>query len=85
MTKYWDKGNKEAAAPVSNVLLKESQAHCQSPVTHSSHSSQSSQAAVDHPYLANIMRVLNELGFKVYILVSKSLLCHPLNASLIYR
>ncbi len=78
MSQYWDKPTGECTPPsTQNVLLSESQAHCQSPAAHSennqnpvpSSSSSSSHKAGDHPYLADITCLLNELGFEVLFLI----------------
>ena len=52
MSQYWDEPTDE--------LLSEAQAHCQSPAVHSKQS-----PVGDHPYLAAIIGLLNDLGFEV--------------------
>lgn len=65
MSQYWE----EPTGATQHVLLSEAQAHCQSPAVHSKQSPvptlSSSKKVGDHPYLAAIICLLNDLGFEV--------------------
>ena len=61
MTHFWDK------KPM-NELTKEAKEDCQTPDAHTTinqSAAPESQAAMDHPYLAKVLCLLNDLGFSV--------------------